>query len=85
MRAVKSGLLLFSQVHVKEASGSGAGFGSMTTLGILFGQYLSPSSDLLFSALYRMSSIAVAIVITLCICLFIHKLLNRFEVTRFGH
>lgn len=79
------GLLLFSQVHVKEASGSGAGFGAMTTLAILFGQYLSPNNDLLFSALYRMSSIAVAIVVTLFICLFIHKLLNRFEATRFGH
>lgn len=78
------GLFLFSQVHVKEASGSGAGFGAMTTLGILFGQYLTPNGDLIFSALYRMSSIGVAIVVTLLVCFFLHKLLNQFEATRFG-
>ncbi|WP_086980739.1 DUF2955 domain-containing protein [Vibrio aphrogenes] len=78
------GLMMFSHAHVKEASGSGAGFGAMTTLGILFGQYLQPNDDLIFSALYRMSSIAVAIVITLMVCFCLHKLLNRFEATRFG-
>lgn len=78
------GLMIFSHAHVKEASGSGAGFGAMTTLGILFGQYLQPNGDLIFSALYRMSSIAVAIVITLMACFVLHKLLNRFEATRFG-
>lgn len=78
------GLMIFSQAHVKEASGSGAGFGAMTTLGILFGQYLSPNGDLIFSALYRMSSIGVAIVLTLMVCFFLHKFLNRFEATRFG-
>jgi hypothetical protein len=55
------GLMLFSQVHVREASGSGVGFGAMTTLGILFGQYLTQNNDLVFSALHRISSILVAI------------------------
>lgn len=44
------GTLLFAQAHVKEASGSAVGFGAMTTLGILFGQYLTPGNDLIFSA-----------------------------------
>ncbi len=35
------GMLLFSYCHVKEATGSGVGFGGLTTVGILFGQYLS--------------------------------------------
>jgi hypothetical protein len=78
------GLMLFSQVHVREASGSGVGFGAMTTLGILFGQYLTPQNDLIFSALYRVSSILVAIVATLLLCYLVHRLLNRFEATRFG-
>lgn len=79
------GAMLFSYAHVKEGGGSGAGFGSLTTLGILFGQYLTPGNDLVFSALYRVSSIAVAIVATLTCCYLMHRLLNRFDSTRFGH
>ncbi|QYJ78437.1 DUF2955 domain-containing protein [Shewanella acanthi] len=79
------GLMLFAQAHVKEATGSGVGFGAMTTLGILFGQYLTPTNDLIYSALYRVTSVLVAIVGTLALCYFIHKLLNRFESTRFGY
>jgi len=78
------GAMLFSHAHVKEASGSGVGFGALTTLGILFGQYLTPGNDLVFSALYRVSSILFAIVATLLICYLVHQLLNRFEATRFG-
>jgi hypothetical protein len=79
------GAMLFSHAHVKEASGSGVGFGALTTLGILFGQYLTPGNDLVFSALYRVSSILFAIVATLLACYLIHRLLNRFEATRFGY
>ncbi|MEZ9539380.1 DUF2955 domain-containing protein [Shewanella sp. 10N.286.51.B8] len=79
------GLMLFSQVHVKENVGAGVGFGAMTTLGILFGQYLSPGSDLIYSALYRISSILVAIVATLLLCYIMHTLLNRFAATRLSY
>ena len=79
------GAMLFSYAHVKEASGSGAGFGALTTLGILFGQYMTPGNDLVFSALYRVSSILFAIIFTLLACYLIHRLLNRFESTRFGY
>ncbi|OOF10704.1 MULTISPECIES: DUF2955 domain-containing protein [unclassified Salinivibrio] len=78
------GTLLFAKAHVKEASGSGVGFGAMATLGILFGQYLSPSQDFMYDALYRVSSNIVAIVITLMLCFALHKLLNYFPATRFG-
>lgn len=78
------GSMLFSYMHVKESSGSGAGFGGLTTLGILFGQYLSPGSDLVYSALYRVSSILFAIVITLLITYLVHRMLNRFAATQFG-
>lgn len=77
--------MIFSYMHVKESSGSGAGFGGLTTLGILFGQYLSPGGDLVYSALYRVSSILFAIVVTLLVTYFVHRLLNRFESTRFSH
>ncbi|MCG6326688.1 DUF2955 domain-containing protein, partial [Vibrio alginolyticus] len=70
------GSMLFSYMHVKESSGSGAGFGGLTTLGILFGQYLSPGGDLVYSALYRVSSIFFAIVVTLMITYLIHRILN---------
>ncbi|MFB2865336.1 DUF2955 domain-containing protein [Aeromonas sp. MdU4] len=79
------GAMLFSHAHVKEASGSGVGFGATTTLGILFGQSLTPGNDLVFSAFYRVSSILCAIIATLVACYLIHQLLNRFEATRFGH
>ncbi|WP_081959432.1 DUF2955 domain-containing protein [Aeromonas finlandensis] len=79
------GAMLFGHAHVKEARGSGVGFGALTTLGILFGQYLAPGNDLVFSALYRVSSILFAIVATLLACYLVHRLLNRFEATRFGH
>lgn len=78
------GLMLFSYLHVKERSGSGVGFGALTTLGILFGQYLSPHNDFVFSSLYRMSSIFFAIVVTLLACYLTHHLLNSFAATRFG-
>lgn len=78
------GTLLFAKAHVKEASGSGVGFGAMATLGILFGQSLSPSQDFMYDALYRVSSSTVAIVITLMLCFALHKLLNYFPATRFG-
>ncbi|KFZ38925.1 1,4-alpha-glucan branching protein [Shewanella mangrovi] len=77
-------VMLCAQIHVKERSGSGIGFGSMTTLGILFGQYLSPNGDMVYSALYRISSILGAIVATLVVVYLIHRLLNSFEATRFG-
>lgn len=79
------GAMIFGYMHVKESSGSGTGFGGLTTIGILFGQYLTPGGDLIYSALYRISSILFAIVVTLLITYFIHRLLNRFPATRFSH
>ncbi len=78
------GLMLFSYTHAKEGGGSGVGFGALTTLGILFGQYLTPDNDFFFSALYRVSSILFAIVATLLACYLVHRLLNSFEATRYG-
>ncbi|GAJ77862.1 LOW QUALITY PROTEIN: permease [Vibrio sp. JCM 18905] len=78
------GAMMFSYMHVKESSGSGAGFGGLTTLGILFGQYLTPDGDLMFSALYRVSSILFAIVVTLLVTYAVHRVLNSFEATRFS-
>lgn len=78
------GLMLFSYTHVKEGGGSSVGFGALTTLGILFGQNLTPDNDLFFSALYRVSSILFAIVVTLLVCYLVHRLLNSFEATRYG-
>ncbi|MGL5038769.1 MAG: DUF2955 domain-containing protein, partial [Aeromonas sp.] len=77
------GAMLFSYTHVKEARGSGVGFGALTCLCILFGQYLTPGNDLVFSALYRVTSILFAIVATLLACYLMQRLLNCFEATRF--
>ncbi|MBZ9537357.1 DUF2955 domain-containing protein [Modicisalibacter tunisiensis] len=76
------GVMLFAREHLKEGVGSGAGFGGMTTVGILFGQYLSPGQDLVYSALYRVSSICVGMLATLLAAYLVHRLLNRFAATR---
>lgn len=75
-------IMLFARHHMFEGGQSGAGFGAMTTMGILFGQYLTPQSDLVYSALYRFSSVAISVVCTLIAVYLMHQLLNRFAATR---
>lgn len=76
------GLMVFARAHVLEGGGSGVGFGGLTTLGILFGQSLSPGQDLVYSALYRFSSMCVALVATLVLMALLDRLLNRWQATR---
>ncbi|SIS42050.1 DUF2955 domain-containing protein [Neptunomonas antarctica] len=76
-------VMLFARYHMLEGGGSGAGFGAMTTMGILFGQYLSPQQDLVYNALYRFTSVSVSVLITLTAVYLMHRLLNRFVSTRF--
>ncbi|HHF0522860.1 TPA: DUF2955 domain-containing protein [Vibrio alginolyticus] len=77
-------ILIFymSRTHIMTGGGSNAAFGAMTTFGVLYGQTLEPGQDLVFSALYRITSVAVAVVAVLIAVYLIHKLLNRFESTR---
>jgi len=73
---------IFSRFHILGGGAPGIGFGVLTTFGILFGQSLGPGQDLIYSALYRFSSVSVAIVLSLCAVYVMHHLLNRFSVTR---
>lgn len=75
-------IMLFARHHMFEGGQPGAGFGAMTTMGILFGQYLTPSQDLVFSALYRFSSVVISVICTLMAVYLMHQLLNRFTSTR---
>ena len=75
-------IMLFARHHMFEGGQSGAGFGAMTTMGILFGQYLTPQTDLVYSALYRFSSVAISVLCTLIAVYLLHQLLNRFAATR---
>lgn len=75
-------LMVFGRLHMLEGGLSGAGFSAMTTMAILFGQYLSPQQDLVYSDLYRFSSLAVAVLLSLAAVYVMHQLLNRFESTR---
>lgn len=70
------GLMFFARAHILEGGGSGIGFGGLTTLGILFGQSLGPQQDLVYSALYRFSSMAVAMTLTILVMATLHYLLN---------
>ena len=76
------GLMLFAREHIHEGGGSGIGFGGLTTLGILFGQSLGPQQDLVYSALYRFSSMSVALTLTLLTMACLHVVLNRWTQTR---
>ncbi|MCW8127222.1 FUSC family protein [Microbulbifer halophilus] len=82
MIALWCGLMLFARAHVLEGGASGIGFCGLTTMGILFGQYVAPDQDLVYSALYRISSVLVALVCGLAVTALVHRLLNCLEPTR---
>ncbi|MBQ4798703.1 DUF2955 domain-containing protein [Pseudoalteromonas sp. MMG006] len=73
---------IFARFHILGGGIPGIGFGVLTTFGILFGNYLGPGQDLVYSALYRFSSVSVAIILSLCAVYIMHHILNRFSVTR---
>lgn len=68
--------------HMLEQGVPGVGFGALTSLAILFGQSLSPSHDIMFAILYRLSSVCISVLLTLFVVFMVHRLLNRFVATR---
>ena len=75
-------VLITARLHLVERAGSGMGFGALTTIGILFGQYLQPNADILYSSMYRLSSVVVALAILLIAAFWLDKLLDKFALTR---
>ncbi len=75
-------MLLFARCHMLEGGIPGVGFAGLTTMTILFGQYLTPTQDLVFSDLYRFTSLSVAVMASLAVIFVMDRLLNRFESTR---
>ncbi|HDZ31375.1 MAG TPA: DUF2955 domain-containing protein [Pseudoalteromonas sp.] len=73
---------IFARFHILGGGIPGIGFGVLTTFGILFGNSLGPGQDLIYSAMYRFSSVSVAIILSLCAVYVMHHILNRFSVTR---
>jgi hypothetical protein len=57
MPLIGLGLAFGARLHVMEKVGAGVGFASITTIGIMFGQNMHPDSDLVFSDLYRITSV----------------------------
>lgn len=74
-------VMITAYFHLVERSGSGIGFGALSTIGILYGQYLTPHSDIFYSAMYRFSSVVVAMTLLLMVAYILDHLLNRFEST----
>ncbi|MNF56853.1 hypothetical protein D3C84_383550 [compost metagenome] len=70
-----------ARLHVLEGA-QGIGFGALTTLAIVFGQYLTPEHDVVYSIAYRLSSVCVAVFLTLVAVFALHRLLNRFPAFR---
>ncbi|MBY0419151.1 MAG: DUF2955 domain-containing protein [Pararheinheimera sp.] len=77
MLAFFFGMLIFARAQQLEGPGSGVAFGGMTTMAIIFGQYLKPDQDLMYSALYRISSVSVAVVLTLVLATVLYLQLER--------
>ncbi|SNR96079.1 Fusaric acid resistance protein-like [Pseudomonas segetis] len=72
--------------HMLENGVPGIGFGALTTLAILFGQSLTPDHDIMYATLYRLSSVCIAVLLTLFSVFILHRLLNCFASTRhFSH
>nr|WP_052080898.1 DUF2955 domain-containing protein [Pseudomonas sp. ML96] len=70
-----------ARVHVLEHA-QGIGFGALTTLAIVFGQYLTPQHDVVYSIAYRLSSVCVAVFCTLVAVFVLHRLFNRWPSIR---
>lgn len=83
MPLIGLGLAFSARLHVMEKVGAGVGFASITTIGIMFGQNMHPEQDLVFSDLYRISSVIISLLITLTVVFLVHRILNLFEPTRF--
>ncbi len=83
MPLVGLGLAFAARLHVMEKVGAGVGFASITTIGIMFGQNLQPDQDMVFSDIYRITSVTVALLVTLTMVFLVHRILNHFEATRF--
>lgn len=75
-------VLLAAKLHLVERAGSGMGFGALTTMGILFGQYMKPDQDILYSTLYRLASVVCALVVLMVCAYFLDSVLNRFAATK---
>lgn len=74
-------VLLTAKLHLVERSGSGMGFGALTTIGILFGQYLQPNNDIFYGTVYRLTSVSVALLVMMILAYLLDSLLNRFAAT----
>ena len=70
-----------ARLHVLEGA-QGIGFGALTTLAIVFGQYLTPEHDVVYSIAYRLSSVCAAVFLTLLAVFALHRLLNRYPAFR---
>ncbi|WP_314406995.1 biotin/lipoyl-binding protein [Pseudomonas kuykendallii] len=71
-----------ARIHMLENGMPGQGFGALTTLAIVLGQYLTPTHDMMYSVLYRLSSVCLSVFVTLLVVLVLHSLLDRFPATR---
>lgn len=83
MPLIALGLAFGARLHVMEKVGAGVGFASITTIGIMFGQNMHPDGDLVFSDLYRITSVTFSLVATLTLVFLVHRILNCFEPTRY--
>lgn len=74
--------MLCARWHMMDRGRPGAGFATVTTIAVIFGQELTPTQDIMQSTLQRLLSTGIAVLLMLVAVFLLHRLLNRFEATR---
>ncbi|HFF9487882.1 TPA: hypothetical protein ACGE90_001416, partial [Serratia marcescens] len=62
--------------HIKENAGPAKWFVALTTLSVIVGMK-TMNSDISYSSLYRLTSVPIAIVVTIMITYIIHLVINQ--------
>lgn len=69
-------IMLYTSAHIKENAGPAKWFVALTTLSVIVGMK-TMNSDISYSSLYRLTSVPIAIVVTIMITYIIHLVINQ--------
>jgi hypothetical protein len=55
--------MLFARAHVLGNGATSVGFAGLTSMGIIFSQYVMPDQDVLYNTVYRLASVGAALAV----------------------
>ncbi|WP_051939423.1 DUF2955 domain-containing protein [Pseudomonas alkylphenolica] len=76
------GFMLCARWHMMDMGRPGAGFATVTTLAVIFGQDLTMNQDIMQNTAYRLASTCVSVLGMLVVVFLLHRFFNLFEPTR---